>query len=172
MRSNWISIIFNLLLVLAIQVMVLNHVQLMGYMNPYVYPFFILLLPLKTDRALYLLLAFFAGLTIDLFEESGAIHAAATTLTAYLRPRFLRLISTQGGNEFETLTYREIGLTKMVTFAGLVILQHHFTLFFLEAFRFGEIGALLWRTLLSSSLSFMLFLLWEMLFFGGSKRTW
>lgn len=171
MRNNFLSLSFGLLAILMVQVFVLNHVQLGGYLNPYVYPFVLLLFPVRTDRAFYLILAFLTGLFVDVFENSGGIHAAATTLTAYLRPRFLRLISTQGGNEFETLTIREIGLNKMLTFAGLVILQHHFTLFFLESFSFREFGQLLLRTLLSSLTSFTLFFLWELVFFGGSKRN-
>ncbi|MCU0363051.1 MAG: rod shape-determining protein MreD, partial [Bacteroidales bacterium] len=49
-----------LLLILA-QVLVFNNIQFSGFINPYVYVLFILLLPLAVPGWLLLLLAFITG---------------------------------------------------------------------------------------------------------------
>ena len=78
-----------------IQVLVLNQVQLGGFINPYIYILFVILLPLNSPRYAVLILGFLIGLTIDVFSNSLGIHAAATVFIAYLRPLVIRSISNR-----------------------------------------------------------------------------
>ena len=81
--------IFNQLLkflfLVGIQVVLLNHIQWNGYVNPYVYILFILLLPVETPNWLLLIAALITGLTIDMFGSSGGMHAAATPAPFWAR---------------------------------------------------------------------------------------
>ncbi|MGB1450762.1 MAG: rod shape-determining protein MreD, partial [Marinirhabdus sp.] len=79
---------FTLVLV---QVVVLDHINLFGYINPYLYIYFIVLYPFTGNRGLIILLGFLLGLTIDVFSDTGGVHAAATTFIAYARPAFLKI---------------------------------------------------------------------------------
>ncbi|WNH09042.1 hypothetical protein [Thalassobellus suaedae] len=70
---------------ILIQVLICNHVNFLGYINPYIYVLFIVLYPTKNNRILFILLSFLLGLSIDLFSDSGGIHAAASVLIAYAK---------------------------------------------------------------------------------------
>ena len=72
------------------QVLVLNHIQFSGFVNPYVFPLFILLLPFDTKGWVLLFSAFFLGLIIDLFNGTMGMQTFATVFMAFLRPLFLR----------------------------------------------------------------------------------
>ena len=50
-----------------IQVAILNNIQISGFINPYVYVLFILLLPFETPNWVLLVLSFFLGLSVDIF---------------------------------------------------------------------------------------------------------
>ena len=62
---------FTLLFVFLVllQVLVLNNIQLSGYINPYFYVLFILLLPFETANWLLLILAFALGISIDVLSR-------------------------------------------------------------------------------------------------------
>lgn len=142
------------LLLLLLQVLVFNSMRFGGYANPYVYLLFILLLPIDVSGWTLLFSAFFVGLTIDVFQDSLGMHAAATVFMAFCRPAVIRLISVK--SDFEPGTMPGIatqGLTWVTTYTLLLVLLHHVPLFFLEIFRFTEFGQTLSRILLSTALS-------------------
>ncbi|MEG1910268.1 MAG: rod shape-determining protein MreD, partial [Bacteroidales bacterium] len=68
-----------------LQIIILNYVQLPYGMQLYIYILFILLLPHQTPNWLLLLLAFFSGLSVDIFTGMLGLQAAAATFMAFLR---------------------------------------------------------------------------------------
>lgn len=163
--------VFRFLILVLFQVMILNHLNLSGYMNPYLYIYFILLLPYSTPRWLLLLLAFALGLIIDLFTYTPGLNASATLLVAFVRPFVIRLIS--GAPETELgwePSLRENGLSWFLSYSVILILIHHTALFYLEMFRFTEFFDTLWRILLSSAFTLVLVFLSELIFFHAHKE--
>jgi rod shape-determining protein MreD len=155
--------LFFLFLVLF-QVLVLNNIAFSGYLNPYVYILFIILLPPSTDRVYQLLIAFMLGLSIDLFENSGGVHIAATVLLAFLRRPILRLASQRQGQDFEELMIEKLPLSNQLIYYSLSIMLHHFALFMIESFNPADIGTVLVRTIASSLFTgvfIILVLLWR-----------
>ena len=73
------------------QVLVLNHVHIVGYATPFLYIFLILKFESSVSRNALMLWAFFLGLVIDVFSDTPGMNAAATVLLAFLRPLLLRL---------------------------------------------------------------------------------
>ena len=69
--------ITRFILLVLVQVIVLNKINFLGYINPYIYILFIILFPIKNNRVLFIFLGFLLGLTVDLFLDSGGVHAAA-----------------------------------------------------------------------------------------------
>ncbi|MGB0176207.1 MAG: rod shape-determining protein MreD, partial [Owenweeksia sp.] len=103
-------------------------------------------------------------LSIDIFENSGGVHASASLVFAYLRPAFLRLVSRRQGADLEDLKIASFGLPSMLIYSIFAIFLHHFILFMLEAFRWSDVGIVLVRTLYSSlfTLTFVLIVqLWN-----------
>ncbi|MCT4623907.1 MAG: rod shape-determining protein MreD [Schleiferiaceae bacterium] len=156
--------ILGFILIVLLQVLVLNNFQLFGYLNPKVYPLFILLLPAKTNRPLLLLIAFALGLTIDIFENSGGIHASATLFLAFIRPALIQLITNVGSNDVSRLNLTTLGIAKFLTYITPAVFIHHLWLFSLEAFTFRNYHLVLYETLISSAFSFLLMFILELLF--------
>lgn len=148
----------------AAQIALLNQIQFSGYVNPYLYILFIFLLPPRINRFYLLLLGFSTGLIIDLFTGSYGLHAAATTLIAYLRPYAIRLYAVRGEDEWEYLGISSMGTAKFLSYATVLTFVHHFALFFLEAFRWNEFFAVLGRSLLSTLFTVLLIYIVVLLF--------
>src|SRR5581483_10393034 len=111
MISDIFSNILRFIFLILFQVLVLNNIQLGGYINPYGYVLFILLLPVETPKWLLLLLSFSIGISLDMFSNTMGLHAAACVFMAYCRPRVLRIISPREGYGFESrLTVESVNL--------------------------------------------------------------
>jgi len=146
--------IFRFVVVVLFQVLVMDNVMINGYMNPYIYLLFILLLPFETPRWLLLLSGFALGLTMDLFTGTMGMHTAATVLAAFVRPYLLNLLASRDGYEPETFPrIHYYGFLWFLKYTLLLVLIHHLALFYLEAFQLKYFFSTLLRVILSSILS-------------------
>ena len=169
-RLIWINIARFILLFL-VQVLILNNIQLSGYINPYLYVLFILMLPFQTPKWLLLISSFAMGLLIDLFTHTPGMHAAAATFMAFCRPGLIGLLSSN--KEIEPESNPDIhvfGLAWFLAYASILVFLHHLLLFFLESFRFESFLLTLSRVFISSVVTIVLILLTEFLFFGHRKN--
>ncbi len=142
------------------QVLILNNIQLGGYLNPYLYVLFILMLPFETPKGLLLLLAFLLGISVDMFSNTLGMHAMACVLLAFFRPHIVTYISPRGGYDFGAEpTVKDMGFNWYLSYTGILILAHHILLFNLEVFRLTEFFSTLYRTLLSSLFTLVLVLI-------------
>ncbi|CAI8342282.1 MAG: Uncharacterised protein [Flavobacteriia bacterium] len=114
------------------QVLVLNEVELFSFINPYVYPIIVLMLPVETKYAAVMIISFLLGFSIDLMEQSSGIHAFACTWVGFLRPRLVRLVSTQKGFDFGALSLRDMGWQKFLFYAYSGLWLHHYFLFVVD----------------------------------------
>ncbi len=166
MISTVIVNIFRFIFLILIQSVILNNIQLGGYINPYLYVMFILLLPFETPKGLLLIMAFLLGIGVDMFSNTMGIHASASVFMAYCRPYVLKLVAPRDGYEAETKpTIKSLGLRWFVVYASFLVFAHHIFLFFIEVFRFSEFFLTLWRVLLSSLITLILVLLSQFLFY-------
>jgi len=146
--------IVRFLVVIIFQILVMDNVMLNGYMVPYVYLLFILLMPFETPRWIVLLSGFSLGFGIDLFEHTLGMHTAATVLLAYIRPYFLNLLAPRDGYDPETFPrVHYYGFFWFLKYTLLMVLVHHLALFYLEVFQLQNFLGTLLRVLLSSALS-------------------
>jgi rod shape-determining protein MreD len=153
------GLIFILLILL--QVLLFNNIQFSGYVNPYVYIMFILLLPVEIPSWLLLLLSFGTGILIDFFSGSPGMHSSATVIAGFTRPYILRIISPRDGYEARTEpSMMAYGFRWFLIYTALVVLIHHTALFYLEVFRFTDFFRTMLRVLLSSlfTVVFILFI--------------
>ncbi len=154
------GLIFILLILL--QVLLFNNIQFSGYVNPYIYLMFIMLLPVEIPAWLLLLLSFMTGGIIDFFSGSPGMHSSATVLAGFVRPYILRLISPRDGYETSSDPSMFIyGFRWFLIYTALIVFVHHTALFYLEVFRFTDFFRTLGRVVLSSVFSITFILLFE-----------
>ena len=148
-----ILFVFSLILAMAFQLLLLENVQLFGYLNPYYYPILVLLWPVKWNRALSLVVAFGLGMIMDLFENSGGLHTSALVLLAYVRPYLLQSLVARAVEEGLSVNLSSLGPTKFIAFTTMGLFVFHFWLFLLEAFAWSEFFWVLIRSLVSTAVS-------------------
>jgi len=143
------GLIFIILVIL--QVLLFNNIQFSGYINPYIYIIFVLLLPVEIPSWLLLILSFSLGMIIDLYSGSPGMHSSATVLAGFVRPYVLRFISPRDGYEPganpSMLIY---GFRWFLLYSLIIVFIHHTALFYLEVFRFADFFRTLLRVMLSS----------------------
>ena len=152
--------VVRFILLIAIQVLVLNNVQLGGLINPFLYILFLITLPIQIPRLLLLTIAFVTGITIDMFQNTMGMHASACLLLAYARPGWLKTIAPRDGYDADAVpSIKKFGLQWFVVYALVLVLFHHTLLFFIEVFRFSEFFGTLSRVLLSSLVTLLLIII-------------
>lgn len=163
MTSAAIKFAWRFLGLVLLQVLICNHINFMGYINPYIYLVFILVYPAQNNTTRLLLLAFFLGLTVDIFSDSGGVHAASLVLIAFLRPGFLKM-SFGSLYEHSAIKFGNTELGALITYVILMVFAHHLVLFTLDFFQWGEFLNILKNTLFSGIFTVILSLLIILLF--------
>lgn len=141
------------ILVMA-QLLVFNNIEFSGYINPYVYVLFILLLPFEIPKLVLLGAAFMLGFSIDLFLGTPGVHSSASVFMAFARPRVLALFSPREG--YQTGTFPRVsqfGFEWFLKYTMMLVLLHHFVLFYLEVLTLHHFFTTFFRALLSSLLT-------------------
>lgn len=167
------TVLINILrffLLLFLQVLILNNINLGGYINPFLYIYFILLLPYSISKWLLLLLSFFLGLGIDFFTHTLGLNAASCVLLGFSRPFIIKFISSGPDTLIgECPSLKNQGIKWFFYYTLILVLIHHTFLFYLEIFRFNEFFKTLLRVLLSSAFTIFLIFLGEYLFSTEKK---
>jgi hypothetical protein len=156
---------FMFVILVLVQVLIFNQVQLFGYINPFIYILFIMLLPLSTPRYILLLFGFILGLTIDVFSNSLGIHAAATVFIAYVRPFVIRSISNREEDRNDYPGIKQNSFSWFVYYTVIIVFIHHLIIFFLEYFTFTHFLSTFIRVVLSSFFSVFTIVLSQFLMF-------
>ena len=157
MKSDVFTNSIRFIVLVLTQVLILNHINLFGYVNPYLYILFIILYPLTGNKSLLIALGFILGLTMDMFGDSGGIHAAACVTIAFLRPIILKF-SFGVSYEYNAVKIQRTDLSNRFIYVFLMVTIHHLILFSLEVFNIDHILLVLKNTLFSGILSMVLIL--------------
>ena len=77
MNSALLGNITRFILLLIAQILIFNRIDLFGFINPFPYVLFIILYPVNGNKSGLLAASFLLGLLMDMFWNSGGVHAAA-----------------------------------------------------------------------------------------------
>lgn len=155
--------IVRFLVLVLVQALVLNNINFLGYINPYVYILFIILFPVKNNRMLFIFLSFLLGFCVDLFLDSGGVHAAACVTVAYIRPLILKF-SFGMIYEHQTIKFNNTEFGQRLTYFAILTSIHHLILFSLEIFNTSKILLIFKKSLFSGIFTIILCLLITVLF--------
>lgn len=152
-----------------VQVLVLKSITIGGadfnYISIFVYPLFIILLPLRTPHSVLVLLGFLLGLSVDAFYDSYGVHASASVFTGFIRPYVLGIFEPKGGyNLNHSPTKHRFGINWFAIYAATIMFLHFFFYFSVEVFTFYYIGEIFLRTVSSFLISMILIIIYQYLF--------
>ncbi len=151
------GVVIRFFFLVLLQVLVLNNIQWSGYLNPYLYVWFILMLPFETPNWLLLVFSFILGFSIDAFSNTWGMHSAACVLMGFVRPYLLKIIAPREGYDTSVQpVLRDFNLEWIIKYSLILIFIHHFALFYIEVFKFSMFFHTLLRVIISSLFTFVL----------------
>jgi hypothetical protein len=157
---------------ILVQVFILNKIPpLHGFISPYLYFLYILLLPFSMSRISLVFVGFLFGLTLDYFTKTPGLHAASCSLIAYLRPFLINVLVTHEGMGYN---YTEpapssMGWTPYIVYVLVLSFIHNAYLVFLEWLQFGNFWYFLGKVFSTTGISFLLIMITETLFYRKQK---
>jgi len=163
MNSLNINTIIRFLVLILTQVLIFSNINFMGAINPYPYILFIILYPANNNRTLFIFLSFILGLMVDIFSNSGGIHAAACVTIAFIRPSVLKFAFGMV-YEHQTIKFNNTEFGNRITYFSILIVIHHLIMFSLEIFNISNVLLVLQKTLFSSIFTIILCTLISVLF--------
>ncbi|SEH63037.1 rod shape-determining protein MreD [Xylanibacter ruminicola] len=140
------------------QVLILNHVHLLGVGTPLLYVYFAITFRRNFPKWLVLVSCFLLGLLIDVFSNTPGLAASTMTLVALAQTYLIELVAPRDSAEDLEASAKVLGLTKFVTLSALLTLLYCLVFFALEAFNFFDVLLWLARSVISFVLTMVLIL--------------
>ncbi|SNR85109.1 MULTISPECIES: hypothetical protein [Hymenobacter] len=138
----------------------------------YFYLGFLLFLPIGTPIVVQLLLGFGLGFTMDVFFDTGGVHAAAAVLLAYARPWVLRLLTPRDGYDAQdSVNIHQMGGQWVIVYLLLLTSLHHTAFFLLELGSFHVFGLTLVKIIVSTLYTSLVLLIIQLVFFPTRRRN-
>lgn len=144
--------ILQLLVVMCIQVLIINHLQFLGICHPYIFIMFLIMMPITLPHSIEMILAMGVGLVMDLFCNSLGVHMAACVLISYLRRLIIGNLVMDMNRLKGEINSHSIGST-FIKYALIIIILYHMMVVLLSAWSFAHVGLNVLQILLSSLLS-------------------
>ena len=165
MTGEVIKIIRRFLILAIIQVLILKYINIGWdgeiYIKLFIYPVFVMLIPIKIPRALVILLAFVFGLFVDMFYDSLGLHTIGLVFIAWFRTILLKILEPIEGYKIDSsLTMKNFGFTWFLSYSGVLLFINVFIYFLFEAFAFEYFPEIIIKSILSFILSEVLIILY------------
>ena len=154
----WLAPLFVL-----IQILFLNNVQFINYINPLVYLVLIITLPQETEKWFIILYAFLIGILLDIFEGNIGLNSSSLVFIAFISRYLHKIMIPKNSIDIkDNLTLQTLGLKTFSVYAISIIFIHHLFLFSLETFINNGVFFLLLKVFLSTVTTFIIILIFQL----------
>ena len=168
MISMFVRYLFYFVLYVLVQVLILNNILFLGFINPYLYILFIITLPSTVTKDITLLIAFVLGIIIDLFAGTPGFNAFATVSVAYIKPFFQKAFGPREEHDFLIPSFRTYGTGMFLQYCASLVLIHHLLFFIVESASLFRIEDVILKTICSAI--FTLLIVVSIEFFKAKRR--
>jgi hypothetical protein len=159
------------LILLLLQVFVFNYVQWFGFLNPFVFLLFLILLPLEIPKTVQYVIAFATGFIVDSFLRTYGIQAFACVLMVFLRPYIILVLN--GFKPLETGVKPVPGVKDfnwILVYTLLLVFVHQITVTILETFQWAQWWRIIWTSALNTLFTTFIILCIEYIFYSDKKN--
>jgi hypothetical protein len=162
---------FRFVVMMAMQVFLFKNMGYYNLINPYPYIFFLLLLPFGISNTLLFTIAFFTGLTVDIFYDTLGVNAAASVTLALTRISFFNItLEAENHDKNATPLLGEVSFKWFLPYVLLSCFTHHFILYVLATFTFRQFHYTLFSTVFSCIFTVLIILILSLLLYKKKKR--
>lgn len=155
---EWTKQIGRYIVVMLLQVLLFDQLQLWGVCHPYIYILCLLMMPITLPHNVDMLIGAAVGLVMDIFCNSLGVHAAGCILVMFIRPYLIGGLVNDKDRLNEQISIRSIGMEAMLRYVIILVVIHHLTVFALAAWSWSHIGFVLLETLVSSFITILMVL--------------
>lgn len=163
--------ILSFFLLLALQILVCNHIYVFGFINPNVYLLAILLLPITLPKSAQYAIGFTTGLIVDIFDLTLGIHAVATLALIALRPWIIKLLSVNKIKTEEIIpTPKTKDFSWLLYYTLIMVFIHQTFTSLLEIWSFNRFGMTFLSILINTAITTLLILCIEYIFIPNKSN--
>lgn len=164
-------LVFSLLL--ALQILVFNHIHLFGFLNPNVYLLALLLLPLELPKSAQYAIAFVTGFIVDIFQMSIlGVNTSASMIVILLRPYVMNLLNVnKKKHEMDVPMPGKKDFKWLALYTLILTFTHQFFITMLEVFSFQRFGLVLLSIVSNTLCTSLIILCSEYLFIPTKKNS-
>jgi len=161
---------FRFVVFILLQVFVFNYIQWFGFMNPFVYLLFLILLPLEIPKSAQYIIAFFTGFIVDAFLKTYGIQAFACVLMMFLRPYIILILNGFKPLEDDIKPVPGVkDFTWILVYTLLLVFVHQISVTALEVFQWIHWWRIIWTSVLNTLFTTFIVLCIEYIFYLGKR---
>lgn len=141
MNNAIVKQIISFFFLMALQILVCNHIYAFGFINPNVYLLILLLLPITLPKSAQYAIGFTTGLIVDIFDLTLGIHAVASLILIAIRPWVIKLFSVNKIKTEETTpTPKTKDFSWLLYYTLFMVFIHQTLTNLLEIWSFNRFG--------------------------------
>ena len=165
MRHVIYKYLFYIPIFVLFQVLVLNHINLSGYINPLIYIILIITLPQNIPRWFIIIYAFCIGFTLDILESNPGLNSSSLVFISFIKPYLQKLILVRKSvDEKEKLNLQILGFRIFTKLSLSIIIIHNIFMFLLELFSSHNLNIFLFikQVLLTSIVTYIIIIILQL----------
>ena len=136
MKIGLLKGIIAFAVLLLVQVLVFNHIHLFNCATPLLYVYMPMLFSRNNSRWVVLLLSFFMGMAIDVFQNTPGVAMATMTFIGLIQPLILGVFMQQDSEADIVPSMRTLGVAKFSYYSFVITFMYCLVFFTLETFTF------------------------------------
>ena len=136
MKIGLLKGIIAFAVLLLVQVLVFNHIHLFNCATPLLYVYMPMLFSRNNSRWVVLLLSFFMGMSIDVFQNTPGVAMATMTFIGLIQPLILGVFMQQDSEADIVPSMRTLGVAKFSYYSFIITFLYCLVFFTLETFSF------------------------------------
>ena len=136
MKIGLLKGIIAFAVLLFVQVLVFNHIHLFNCATPLLYVYMPMLFSRNNSRWVVLLLSFFMGMAIDVFQNTPGVAMATMTFIGLIQPLILGVFMQQDSEADIVPSMRTLGVAKFSYYSFIITFLYCLVFFTLETFTF------------------------------------
>ncbi len=154
-------------ILLLVQIFIVDQIDLGAfnyYFSPIVYGLVIIIIYPGFDFKYLLISAFVMGFFIDVFRNTIGLNISSLVAVAYLRKFVLAMISPRDGFDIKKdLNIINIGFSRFLIYASIMLMIHHLWFYLLEDFHFNQLHIFFLRSIINTIIALAFVVLFQYL---------
>ncbi len=165
MLNENLKIFFQFITLILAQIIVLDNINLFGFLNPIIYILFIITYKFDQNQTLFIFLCFLLGFLIDLLTQSSGANTISCLILSYIRPFVINSCFKINSN-MPKAYINDPNISHRLYYILSIVLIHHLIYFSIVYFDINSLILIIKYTFLTTILSIIL--IWPLISFYRS----